>query len=67
MKKFMKAWDETLELARLHLHEAARRMKKWADRGRRDVHFNVGDMVFLRIIEEQFQPAKGTASKLTRK
>ena len=30
-KKFMKAWEETLELARLRLHEAARRMKKWVD------------------------------------
>ena len=50
-KKFMKTWDETLELARLRLHEASRRMKKWADRGRRDAHFSVGDMVFLRITE----------------
>ena len=61
----MKAWNETLELARLCLHEAVRRMKKWADRGRQDVHFSVGDMVFLRITGEQFQPAKGTTSKLT--
>ena len=37
-KKFMKAWDETLELARLRLHKAARRMKKWVDRGRQDAH-----------------------------
>jgi len=66
-KKFMKAWEETLELARLRLHDAARRMKKYADRGRREAHFSVGDMVFLRITGEQFQPAKGTASKLTRK
>ena len=51
-KKFMKAWDETLELAWLRLHEAARRMKKWANQGRRDVHFSVGDMVFLRITRE---------------
>jgi hypothetical protein len=66
-KRFMKAWEETLELARLRLHDAARRMKKYADRGRRDVHFSVGDMVFLRITWEQFQPAKGTVAKLTRK
>jgi len=64
-KKFMKAWEETLELAQLRLHEAARRMKKWVDRGRQDVHFSVGDMVFLRITREKFQPAKGTANKLT--
>jgi len=66
-KKFIKAWDETLELAQLRLHKAARRMKKWADRGRRDVHFSVGDMVFLRITRDQFQPPKGTVSTLIRK
>jgi len=31
-KKFMKAWEETLELAWLCLHDATRRMKKYADR-----------------------------------
>eukprot|EP00253_Pinus_taeda_P026665 PITA_26665 len=66
-KRFMKAWEETLELARLRLHEAARRMKKYADRRRREAHFDVGDMVFLRITREQFEPAKGTTNKLTRK
>ena len=61
----MKAWEETLELARLRLHDAARIMNKYVDRGRRDVQYSVGDMVFLRITGEQFQPAKGTVSKLT--
>lgn len=53
-KNFMKACDETLELAWLHLHEGARRMKKWDDRGRWNAHIIVGDMVFLRITREQF-------------
>jgi len=66
-RKFMKAWEETLELAWLCLHDAARRMKKYADRGRWEAQFSVGDMVFLRITREQFQPAKGTTGKLTRK
>ena len=66
-KKFMKAWEETLELARLRLHDAAKRMKKFADRGRREAQFSAGDMVFLRITREQFQPPKGTTGKLTRK
>lgn len=51
-KKFMKAWDETLELARLRLYEATRGMKKCADKGRQDAHFSVGDMVFIRITGE---------------
>ena len=66
-KRFMKAWEETLELARLCLHDATRRMKKYDDRGRREAHFSLGDMVFLRITGEKFQPTKGTTSKLTRK
>ena len=66
-KRFMIAWEETLELARLHLHEATRRMKKWVDKDRRDAYFSVGDMVFLRITKDQFQPLKGTARSFTRK
>ena len=58
-KKFMKAWEETLELAQLRLHDAARRMKKYADRGRRDVHFSVGDMVFLRKLGSSFIHLRG--------
>ncbi len=49
------------------LHEAARRMKKWENKGRWDTHFSVEDMVFLRITRDQFQPPKGTVRKLTRK
>jgi len=64
-RKFMKAWEETLELARLRLHDVAKRMKKYVDRGRWEAQFSVGDMVFLRITGEQFQPAKGTTGKLT--
>lgn len=67
VNKFMKAWDETLELALLRLHNAARRMKKWADKDRQDAYFSVGDMVFLRITIDQFQPPKGTARSLTRR
>jgi len=66
-RKFLKAWEETIEFARLRLHEAARRMKKFADRGRREAQFSEGDMVFLRITGEQWQPAKGTTAKLQRK
>jgi len=66
-KKFMKAWEETLELARLRLHDAAKRMKKFADRGRWEAQFNAGDMVFLIITGDQFQPAKGTTGKLMQK
>jgi len=66
-KKFMKAWDETLELALLRLHEATRRMEKWADKDRQDAHFSVGDMAFLEITGDQFQPPKGTTRSLTRR
>lgn len=67
VKKFMMSWDETLELAWLCLHKAPRRMKKWADKGRQDAHFSVGDMVLLRITGDQFQPPMDTARSLMRK
>ena len=38
-----------MELAWIHFHDATGRMKKYADKDRRDAHFDVGDMVFLRI------------------
>jgi len=51
-KKFMKAWDETLELAWLRLHEAIRRIKKCIDKDRWDACFSVGDIIFLKITED---------------
>ena len=52
-KRLLTTSKEALELAWMHLYDATRRMKKWADKDRRDAHFNVGDMVYLRITRDQ--------------
>ncbi|KAK8590647.1 hypothetical protein V6N13_057538 [Hibiscus sabdariffa] len=47
--KFAKAWQEQHDLARACLHNAGKRTKKWADRKRRDMEFQVGDMVLAKL------------------
>ncbi|KAE8736351.1 cytochrome P450 78A7-like [Hibiscus syriacus] len=47
--QFAKEWQEQHELARACLHKAGKRTKKWADRKRRDVNFEVGDLVLAKL------------------
>ena len=47
--KFAKAWQEQTDLARACLHKAGKRTKKWADQKRRDVQFQVGDLVLVKL------------------
>ncbi|KAE8694779.1 hypothetical protein F3Y22_tig00110773pilonHSYRG00015 [Hibiscus syriacus] len=44
-----KEWHEQHDLARACLHKAGKRTKKWADRKRRDVNFEVGDLVLMKL------------------
>lgn len=41
--------DETLKLLKEHLHRAQQRMKEKADDSRRELVFEVGDMVYLKL------------------
>ncbi|KAF2286592.1 hypothetical protein GH714_021001 [Hevea brasiliensis] len=47
--KFAKGWKETVELAKVSLARATKKMKKWADSRRRHVEFTEGDMVLVRM------------------
>ena len=47
--KFAKEWQEHHDLARACLHKAGKRTKKWADTKRRDVNFQVGDLVLAKL------------------
>ncbi|KAK8994843.1 hypothetical protein V6N11_045912 [Hibiscus sabdariffa] len=47
--KFAKAWQEQHDLARACLHKAGKRTKKWADKKRRDMEFQVGDLVLAKL------------------
>lgn len=43
----LKSWNEKVDLARYHLTQASDRMKKFADRHRRKLVFDVGDKVLV--------------------
>ncbi|KAE8692821.1 cytochrome P450 78A7-like [Hibiscus syriacus] len=47
--QFAKEWQEQHELVRACLHKAGKRTKKWADRKRQDVNFEVGDLVLAKL------------------
>ncbi|KAI3412628.1 Hydrolase_4 domain-containing protein [Psidium guajava] len=47
--KVAKEWHEQAELARTCLHKASKRTKKWADRKRRHVEYQVGDQVLCKL------------------
>jgi hypothetical protein len=46
------------------LTNAANRMKQWEDHSRRDVEFQVGELVLLKLSRDQFPPPKGMAPSL---
>lgn len=41
--------DQILEQLNAHLHKAQGKMKEYADRGRREVEYNVRDYVYLKL------------------
>ncbi|KAE8656709.1 hypothetical protein F3Y22_tig00116997pilonHSYRG00207 [Hibiscus syriacus] len=47
--QFTNEWQEQHELARACLHKVGKRTKKWADRKRWDVNFEVGDLVLAKL------------------
>ena len=65
--KFAKSWHEHAELARASLHKAAKRMKKWADKKRRHVKFNEGDLVLVKLLPQQFKSLRKVHRGLMRK
>ena len=44
-----------MEIAKAYLEKAVGRMKEWADKERRPLEFNVGDMVMVKLTREQFR------------
>ena len=64
---FGKNWHEQIELAKALLHKAAKRMKKWADQGRRAVEFQVGEKVLVKLYPERKAIFRGHHRGLIRK
>ena len=56
-----------MEIARAYLEKASKRMKKWADKGRRDLEFKVGDLVLVKLMPEQFRSLKSKDNRFVRK
>jgi hypothetical protein len=46
---------------------ASKRMKKWADKNRRALNFNVGDKVLVRLVPEQLRFLRKQDRRLVRK
>ena len=47
--KFAKSWQDFLDEARDRLEKASRRMKKYADKGRRPLEFKQWEKVLLKL------------------
>ena len=65
--RFTKDWKTNVDVARAYLEKASRRMKKWADQGRRPLEFKVGDMVMVKITAEQFRSLRSQDGRLVRR
>ena len=52
--KLAKGWHEQDDIARSYLEKAARKMKKLAYHKRRHAEFQVGDLVLVKLIPQQF-------------
>lgn len=65
--KFAKRWHEQIDLARAYLDKAAKKMKKWADKKRRQVEFTEGDMVMVKLLPQQFKSLRGVHKGLVRR
>ncbi|XP_031251038.1 subtilisin-like protease SBT1.2 [Pistacia vera] len=65
--RLAKSWHEQTELARAALHKAAKRMKKWADKKRRHVEFQEGDLVLVKLLPQQFKTLRKVHKGLVRK
>ncbi|XP_019058307.1 PREDICTED: uncharacterized protein LOC104816062 [Tarenaya hassleriana] len=64
---FAREWQEETDQTWIWLHKAAARMKKFADKKRRPMEYNVGDQVMVKIIPHHFLKMRTLHRGLTRK
>ncbi|KAM3340892.1 hypothetical protein P3S68_028527 [Capsicum galapagoense] len=62
-----KAWEEQVDMSRSYLDKAARKMKKFADRSRRPVHYRIGDKVMVKLNPRQFKSLRSVNQSLIRR
>lgn len=64
---FMKNAKEETDMARATLERAAKKMKKWADKKRRDVVFQEGDQVMVKLTAAQYRALRKVHKGLLRR
>ena len=64
---FTKEWKDNAEIARAYLEKASKRMKKWANQGRRPLDFQPGDLVLIKFKPEQLRFMHKQDRRLMRK
>ncbi|KAK2993339.1 hypothetical protein RJ640_002708 [Escallonia rubra] len=62
-----RSWNEQADMARSYLDKAARKMKKWADKRRRPKEYNLGGMVMLKLLPQQFKSFRKVHKGLIRR
>ncbi|CAL1372707.1 unnamed protein product [Linum trigynum] len=65
--KFAKGWHEKMEMAKSYLARASKKMKKWADKKRRHLEFEEGDMVMVKFYPHRFKHLKSVHKGLLRR
>ncbi|CAN1260507.1 Transposon Ty3-I Gag-Pol polyprotein [Linum perenne] len=65
--KFAKSWHENVELAKAYLSKASKKMKKWADKKRRHLEFEEGDLVMVKFYPYRFKHLKNVHKGLLRR
>ncbi|GKV50067.1 hypothetical protein SLEP1_g56783 [Rubroshorea leprosula] len=62
-----KDWQEQLDVAKVYLDKASKKMKKWADKERRPLEFQVGDLVMVKLPAQQFKAYRQVQKGLVRR
>ncbi|KAK2985980.1 hypothetical protein RJ640_026452 [Escallonia rubra] len=62
-----RSWNEQADVVRSYLDKAGCKMKKWVDKRRRPKEYNLGDMVMLKLLSQQFKSFRKVHKGLIRK
>lgn len=65
--KFAQGWHEKADEAWAYIDKARKKMKKWADTKRRHLKLQVGDLVMLKLLPNQFKALRSLHKNLIRK
>lgn len=64
---FIKEWKSNVEIVHAYLEKAFKRTKKWANTHRRQLQFQAGDLVMIKLLLEQIQSLHTRDTRLIRR